>query len=55
MTTGDILVGVLSSIGLYFGWRNLLYKEEQYTLLGWLSLAACISLTVSVGQFLVLA
>lgn len=53
MSTLDILIGVLTAIGMYFAWRNLLYKEEQYTLIGWLCLAACVSLTVSVGQFLI--
>lgn len=53
MSTWDILVGVLTSVGLYFVWRNLLYKEEQYTLMGWLCLGACISLTISVGEFLI--
>lgn len=48
-----MFLGTLTSVALYFAWRNLLYKEEQYTLMGWLCLGACISITISVGQFLI--
>ena len=45
--------GVIVSAALYLVWRRLIFKEEQYTLAGWLCLAACISLTISVGRFLI--
>lgn len=53
MTGWEIFVGALTSVALYFSIRNLLFKEVQYTPLGWLCLAACISLALSVGQFLI--
>lgn len=53
MTGWEMFVGALVALGAFLTWRNLLFKEEQYTLLGWLSLAASISLTLSVGQFLI--
>lgn len=43
---------LITSAGMLFiGWR-LLYKEEQYTLLSWLALAAVISQGITVGSLL---
>lgn len=48
-----MFVGALTFVALCFSVRNLLFKEEQYTFTGWLCLAACISLSFGLGQFLI--
>lgn len=53
MSGGEMLSLSMSGAGMLFlGWR-LLYKEEQYTLLSWLALAAVISQGITVGSLLI--
>jgi hypothetical protein len=49
----ETLAVTITAVAAFFGWRRLLYKEEQYTLNGWLCLATCVVLTLSVGKYMI--
>jgi hypothetical protein len=36
----------------YFEWKRFIYKNEQYTIVGWLGFAAVIGVTVAIGKAL---
>lgn len=53
MSGVEMLLATVLLVAGFFEWKRFLYKNEQYTFMGWLGLAAVIAVTLAIGKVLI--